>query len=83
MTADKREHEAGDEVLLAGSMSRRQGLLETGEWRGGVLPLPMHFGTFMFKQSGEFGRLTPRLGYNKLWFVISDLVRPGNDVCYS
>ena len=35
-----------------------------------------------FKQSGEFGQLTPRLGYNKLWFVISDLVRPGNDVPY-
>ena len=38
--------------------------------------------TFMFKQSGEFGWLTPRLGYNKLWFIISDLVQPGNDVRY-
>ena len=39
-------------------------------------------GEFMFKQSGEFGRLTPRLGYNELWFIISDLVRPGNDIRY-
>ena len=39
-------------------------------------------GTFVFKQSGEFGRLTPHLGYNKFWFVISDLVQPGNDVGY-
>ena len=34
MTNDNREHEAGDEILLAGSASRI-----VGEWRG-VLPLP-------------------------------------------
>ena len=34
MTTDKKEHEAGDEILLAGSTSRT-----VGEWRG-VLPLP-------------------------------------------
>ena len=39
-------------------------------------------GAFMFKQSEEFSRLTPRLGYNELWFVISDLVWSGNDVRY-
>ena len=39
-------------------------------------------GECMFKQSEEFGRLTPRLGYNKLWFVISNLVQPGNDIRY-
>ena len=34
MTTDIREHEAGDEILLVGSVSRI-----VGEWRG-VLPLP-------------------------------------------
>ena len=33
MTIDKREHEAGNKILLAGSVSRT-----VGEWRG-VLPL--------------------------------------------
>ena len=42
----------------------------------------MHVGAFMFKQSGEFGQLTPRLRYNELWFVISDLIQPENDVYY-
>ena len=32
-------------------------------------------GPFLFKQSGEFGQLSSRLGYNELWFVVSDLVR--------
>ena len=39
-------------------------------------------GAFMFKQSGELSRLSPHLGYNELWFVISNLVRPGNNVRY-
>ena len=34
MTTDKREHEAGEKVVLAGSASKI-----VGEWRG-VLPLP-------------------------------------------
>ena len=42
-----------------------------------------HISAFLFKQSGEFGQLTAHLRYNKLWFVISDLVQPGNDVHYS
>ena len=42
----------------------------------------MRIGAFMFKQSGEFSRLTPRLRYHELWFVIFDLVQPENDVRY-
>ena len=42
----------------------------------------VRIGAFMFKQSGEFGRITPHLGCNELWFIISDLARPRNDVCY-
>ena len=50
--------------------------------RANCRPSGVCVGVFMFKQSGEFCQLTPRLGCNELWFVISDLVRPGNDVRY-
>ena len=39
-------------------------------------------GVCLHVQSGEFSQLTPRLGYNELWFIISDLMQPGNDVHY-
>ena len=51
MTTDKRKHEAGDEIRLAGSVSRT-----VGEWRG-MLSLPAAASCDIAHRSRTAGRL--------------------------